>query len=109
MGILSAAQHPGAPVDLGELVVGAGEADLESLDLAEPAFAFGFGDPGGEVDADFGDARPLGRVGPVHAAPQAAVLVDAGGSERAPARAGGDLAALEVAEELGPFGVGRRA
>ena len=30
--------------DLGELVLGAGEADLEVLDLAEPAFAFGFGD-----------------------------------------------------------------
>jgi hypothetical protein len=31
-------------VDLGELVLGADEADLESLDLAEPAFAFGLGD-----------------------------------------------------------------
>ena len=31
-------------VDLGELVLGAGEADLESLDLAEPAFALGLGD-----------------------------------------------------------------
>jgi hypothetical protein len=30
-------------VDLGEFVVGAGEADLESFDFAEPAFAFGFG------------------------------------------------------------------
>jgi hypothetical protein len=34
------------------------------------------------------------------------VLVDAGSAERAPAGAGGDLPALEVAEELGPFGVG---
>ncbi len=32
--------------------------------------------------------------------------MDAGGSERAPAGAGGDLAVFEVAEELGPFGVG---
>ena len=31
-------------VDLGELVLGAGEADLEALDLAEPAFALGLGD-----------------------------------------------------------------
>ena len=31
-------------VDLGELVLGAGEADLEALDVAEPAFAFGLGD-----------------------------------------------------------------
>ena len=33
-----------APVDLGEFVVGPGEADLESFDFAEPAFAFGGGD-----------------------------------------------------------------
>jgi hypothetical protein len=45
---------------LGELVAGAGEADLESFDFSEPAFAFGFGDAGGEVVADLGDAGPLG-------------------------------------------------
>jgi hypothetical protein len=39
-------------VDLGELVAGAGEADLESFDFAEPAFVFGFGDAGVEVAAD---------------------------------------------------------
>jgi hypothetical protein len=38
-----------AAVDLGELVVGAGEADPEPLDLAGPAFLLGFGDAGGEV------------------------------------------------------------
>jgi hypothetical protein len=32
--------------DLGEFVLSASEADLESLDLAEPAFAFGFGNAG---------------------------------------------------------------
>jgi len=96
----------GAPVDLGELVPGAGEADLESFGFAEPAFAVGFGDAGGEVVADLGDAGPLGRVWPVHGASQAAVLVDAGGGERAAAGAGGDFAAFEVAEELFPFGVG---
>ena len=42
----------------GKLVVGAGEADLEAFDLSEPAFAFGFG-----------DARPLGGIRPMHAAP----------------------------------------
>ena len=46
---------------------------------------------------------PLGRVGPVHGAADAAVFVDARGSERAAAGAGGDLAALEVAEELVPI------
>src|SRR6266487_5400832 len=96
----------GALVDLGELVVGSGEADFEAFDLAEPALALGFGDAGKEVIADLGDAGPLGRVRPVHAAPQAAVLVDARGSERASAQAGGDLSAFEVAEELFPFLVG---
>ena len=61
----------GAPVDLGELVVGACEADLESFDFAEPAFAFGFADPGDQVAADFGDAGPLGGLGPEHRAPEA--------------------------------------
>jgi hypothetical protein len=48
-----------AVVDLGELVVGAVEADLESLDLAKPALAFGLSDAGDEIVADFRDARPL--------------------------------------------------
>jgi hypothetical protein len=42
----------GAAVELGELVVGAGEADLETFDLAVPAFAFGLGDAGKQVFAD---------------------------------------------------------
>ena len=56
-----------APVDLGELVFGAGEADLEAFDFAEPAFAFGFGDAGDQVVADLGEAGPLGGIRPVHA------------------------------------------
>ena len=96
----------GAAVDLGELVVGAGEADLESFDLAEPAFAFGFGDAGGEVVADLGEAGPLGRVGPEHRAADAGVLVDAGGGERPAAGPDRHLAPFEVAEELFPFLVG---
>jgi hypothetical protein len=63
----------GALIDLGELVVGCGEADLEAFDLAEPAFELGFGDAGDEVAADLCDARPLGRIRPVQAAPQAAL------------------------------------
>jgi hypothetical protein len=63
----------GAPVDLGELVLGAGEADLESFGFAGPAFAVGFGDAGDEVVADLGDAVPLGGVWPVDRAPQAAL------------------------------------
>ena len=57
-----------APVDLGEFVVGPGEADLESFDFAEPAFAFGVGDAGDQVVADFGNALALSGIGPVHAA-----------------------------------------
>jgi hypothetical protein len=58
----------GAAVDLGELVLGAGEADFEAFGFAEPAFVFGFGDAGDEVAADLGDAGPLGGVGPVQGA-----------------------------------------
>jgi hypothetical protein len=54
----------GAPVELGELVVGAGEADLEAFDLAEPAFAFGLGDAGKQGVADLFQARALRRVWP---------------------------------------------
>lgn len=57
-----------AVVDLGEFVVGAGQADLETFDLAEPSFAFGFGDPGDEVVADIGDSLPLSGVRSVHRA-----------------------------------------
>ena len=35
----------------------------ESFGLAEPSFAVGFGDAGGEVVADLGDAVPLGGSG----------------------------------------------
>ena len=53
----------GAPVDLGEFVAGAGQADLESFGFAVPAFAFGFGDAGDQVVVDLGDAGPkIGRA-----------------------------------------------
>jgi len=97
----------GAPVDLGELVVGAGEADLESFDLAEPAFAFGFGDAGSEVVADFSDAGPLGGVGPEHGAADAGVLVNARGRERPAAVTDGQLAPFEVSLHLSTVGGAR--
>ena len=89
--------------DLGEFVVGAVEADLESFDVAEPALALCFGDAGGEVVADLDEPLAVSGVGPEHRAADAGVLVDAGGAERSAAGAGGDLAAFEVAEELGPL------
>ncbi len=42
---------PVASTEPGELVLGAGQADAEPFCLAEPAFAFGFGDAGDEVVA----------------------------------------------------------
>ena len=65
----------GASFDLGEFVLGADEADLESVDFAEPAFAFGFGDSVGEVVPDLFETVVLGGVGPEHRA------ADAGFSE----------------------------
>jgi hypothetical protein len=42
---------PGELVELGEFLPGGGEADLQALGLAEPAFALGFVDAGLEVAA----------------------------------------------------------
>jgi hypothetical protein len=97
----------GGVVGLGELAGGGGEADLESFGFAGPAFAFGFGDAGVEVVADLLQAVALGGVDAQEGAPDAGVLVDAWCRVGAPAVAEGDAAALEVAEELVPFGVGR--
>ena len=41
---------------------GGGEADAQALGLAEPALVFRFGDAGGQVVADAGQAWPLGWV-----------------------------------------------
>jgi hypothetical protein len=57
--------------DLGELVIGAREADLEPFHFAEPAFAFGLGDAVEQVGADLLEAVPLGGVGPQERAPDA--------------------------------------
>ena len=51
-------------VDLGELVLGPGEAGLEALDLAEPALTLGLGDPVVQVGPDFLEPVPLGGVRP---------------------------------------------
>ncbi len=51
-------------LDLGELVLGSGEADLESLGLAEPAFSFGLGDAVAQVGTDLLQAVALGGVRP---------------------------------------------
>ncbi|AQW56511.1 hypothetical protein SHXM_09974 [Streptomyces hygroscopicus] len=52
---------PVAPIELAELLLSASQTDLETLDLAEPAFRLGFGDSGDQVVADIGKPCPLGR------------------------------------------------
>jgi hypothetical protein len=94
---------------LGDLGVGGGEADLESFGFAGPAFAFCFGDAAGDAVAYLSEPVPLIGVDAEHRAADAAVLVDAGGAVGSAAVAECELAALEVAEELLPFGVGRGA
>ena len=92
--------------DLGEFVVGGGEADPERFGLAGPAFALGLGDAGGQVAADVLQPMFLGGVGPEEGAPGACVFMDATGSPGPSAVAEGKTAAFEVAEEVVPLGVG---
>jgi hypothetical protein len=57
---------PVAQIEPAELLLGASQADLETFDLAEPAFRLGFGDSGDQVVADLGKPRPpigSGQVG----------------------------------------------
>jgi hypothetical protein len=58
-----AAAVGGDLVHLGEFVAGGGEADLQALGFAGPAFALGFADAGDQVAADLGQPWPLGGVG----------------------------------------------
>lgn len=54
----------GPLVELGELAVGGGRADSQALGLAEPAFAFSFGDAGEQVVPDLFQASSLLWVRP---------------------------------------------
>ena len=58
-------------LDLGELVAGGGEADLESCGLAGPALALGLGDAGGQVAADVFQSLFLGGIDPQEGTPDA--------------------------------------
>jgi hypothetical protein len=48
--------------ELGEFVWGGGEADVQPVDFAQPAFGVGFGDAVEEVVADLDQSGSLGRV-----------------------------------------------
>ncbi|MGW7261407.1 hypothetical protein [Streptomyces sp. NPDC054834] len=91
-------------IELGEFVLGSGEADFKSFQLAEPAFAFGFGDAVDEVVPNLHQSVARGGIGTEERAADAGVFVDAGGAVGAGADADGELAALEVAEEVLPLG-----
>jgi hypothetical protein len=81
-----------ASINLGKFPFGAGEADVEPFDFAEPSFAFGLGDAGDEVVADLGESVALGGVGPEHRTADACMFVDAWGAEGAATGSGGYLA-----------------
>jgi hypothetical protein len=51
-------------IDLGDLVLRADQADLQSFDFPEPAFAFGLNNPGLQVIADLLQSWPLRWVRP---------------------------------------------
>src|SRR5215469_11906131 len=99
----------GEVVELGEFLLRGGQADLESFGFAVPALAFSLGDAGQQVAANVFQPRPPGEVDPEERTPEAAVLMDTASSPGPAAVAACDLAALEVAEELGPFLIGRGA
>jgi hypothetical protein len=83
-----------------------GEADLEAVGFAEPAFPQGLADAGGQIAADVREPLPLARLDAEERAANTAVLMDAGRRVGPAALAEGNLPALEVAEELFPFLVG---
>ncbi|MGW0538613.1 hypothetical protein [Streptomyces sp. NPDC003032] len=50
-------------VELRQFVFGAGEADLEAFDFAEPTLSLGLGDPVDQVVADLDQSVSLGGFG----------------------------------------------
>ncbi|MFI6345611.1 hypothetical protein [Streptomyces sp. NPDC050560] len=89
--------------ELGELLLGVGEAALRSFDVAEPAFAFGFQDPLLKVVADLDHPRPFRGVHDQDGAADTSMFMSTIGAIGAPAVAQGQFAALEVPEKLVPF------
>src|SRR6266516_1114837 len=88
------------------LAAAAARLTFESLGFTGPAVLLRLGDPVAQVVANAGETCPLGWVGPQERTPDAAVLVDAAGPVGAAAVAERDPPALEMAEELLPFGAG---
>lgn len=61
-------------IELSDLVLGAGETDLEAFDFAEPALALNFGDPIDQVVSDPDQPVSLGRLRPEERATDAGSL-----------------------------------
>ena len=93
----------GDPVHGLEFLFGGLEGRFQAGDLAEPAFAAGFGDAGLEVVTDLQQPGCLGWVRSELRAPDTAVLMSTWGAEVPGADAEGDLAEFEVVQELVPF------
>lgn len=87
-------------IQIRQLRLGSVEADLEPLDLAEPALGHGLLDTFAEVVRDLNKAMPLGWINTQHGASNAGVFVLAGGAVGAAARAELELAELEVSLHL---------
>jgi hypothetical protein len=90
-------------VEAGEFLLGFGEADLESLDFAEPAVHPCFGGPVSEVANNLNEARSLLRGNPQHWTSCAGVFMWAHGSVRAAAVTEFHLAKLKVRLEIFPL------
>jgi hypothetical protein len=59
----------------GDVVEGSGEADLESFDFTEPAFALGEVEAVGLIVSDLVESAAWGGVGPEHRATDATVKI----------------------------------
>src|SRR5712691_59949 len=89
-----------------QLLRGGGQSGLDRGDLAEPALVPGLLEPVGEVSADLLQARHLGRVNPEEGTSDTGVFMRTWRSVVTAADPEGDLAQLEVGQELVPFGNG---
>ncbi|WP_327321051.1 hypothetical protein [Streptomyces sp. NBC_01235] len=93
-------RSPLEAVELGHRSV---KADLEPLDLTEPAVGAGLADAFSEVLDDLDESGPLAWIDLEDGAANAGVFVLAGGPIGAPASPQGDLAQLEVLLEVAPL------
>jgi hypothetical protein len=91
------------------LLSGSSQADLQSLDLAEPAAFGGLFDPFVQVGDDLGEPHPLFGIRSEHRAAQTCVFVATRSSVGTCARPKLDAPSGEMLLEFGPLGVGRLA